>query len=128
MSKPPTHKEQVLRLLSDNQPHSHLEGYRLGVMLHSRVADLRKDGYMVKCWYENKAWMYQLFGSVREAQGTGETAVSDGNPESHGPRLDIGGPPPVSPPESAGGCSPVASATPQPDQGGGHQLSVFEAA
>ena len=127
MSKPLTHKELVLRLLSDNQPHSHLEGYKLGVMLHSRVADLRKDGYMVKCWYENKAWMYQLFGSVRAGTGT-DNAASDGNSSLLGPSFDIGGPPetPVLTPESAGVLSPVAPVSPQPC--GGHQLSVFEAA
>lgn len=44
-----THEQKVLALLSDGQPHSHMEGYRLGVMLHSRVAGLRKKGHIIEC-------------------------------------------------------------------------------
>ena len=77
-----THKQRVLQLLSDNEPHSHLEGYQLGVMLHSRVADLRRDGYTIKCWAEDGLYLYQLFGGVRE-NGNATTdglAVSDRSP------------------------------------------------
>ncbi len=119
-----THKQKVLRLLSDNQPHSHLEGYRLGVMLHSRVADLRKDGYTVKCWAEKGAWWYQLFGSVREPLGTGN-AASDGAP-GFADRLDIDGPPEptVSSAETAAAAGPGPFSPPA----GARQLTVFEAA
>ncbi len=82
---------------------------------------MRKDGYMVKCWYENKAWMYQLFGTVGEAQGTGDTAASDGNPESRGPS-DINGPPenPLSKTPTAGAPGGPLS----PLDVGGHQLTL----
>lgn len=59
-----THKQRVLSLLQDGQPHSHMEGYRLGVMLHSRVADLRKDGYTIRCWRDGDDYLYQLVGTL----------------------------------------------------------------
>ena len=62
------HSDRVLELLSDGQPHSHLEGYRLGVMLHSRVADLRKLGHVIECWREGAAYVYQLV-SLRSPEG-----------------------------------------------------------
>lgn len=55
-----THKQRVLELLKDGRPHSHMDGYRLGVMLHSRVADLRRDGYRIACWREGDLYMYRL--------------------------------------------------------------------
>jgi hypothetical protein len=121
-----THADKVLRLLSDGEPHSHMEGYRLGVMLHSRVADLRKRGYEIKCWHENGLYLYQLFGTVGTVQTPGETAATaaaSGPPASRpspperslAPDAAVGptgaGPDPISPPGSA----PV-------------QLSVWEAA
>lgn len=122
-----THKQRVLQLLSDNEPHSHMELYRLGVMAHSRVADLRKEGYEIKCWAEGGQYLYQLFGAVQ----TGEVAA-DGGSASSAPRL---GPPPT----SAGGSldqppspqfeadSPAGAGSP-PGGSGLRQLSVFEAA
>src|SRR6185312_5912881 len=95
-----THKQRVLRLLSDNQPHSHLEGYRLGVMLHSRVADLRRDGYEIKCWAEGGMYLYQLFGTVREGE-----AAADGASPLGPPRTSAGGPSPVLSADSAGSTS-----------------------
>lgn len=55
-----THKMRVLQLLSDGEPHSHLEGYRLGVMLPSRVADLRRDGHDIRCWRDGDLYLYAL--------------------------------------------------------------------
>lgn len=55
-----THKQRVLELLSDGEPHGHMEGYRLGVMLHSRVADLRRDGHEIACWRDGDDYLYQL--------------------------------------------------------------------
>jgi hypothetical protein len=55
-----THNERVLDLLSDGLPHSHHEGYRLNVMLHSRVADLRKQGHDIACWREGDSYFYRL--------------------------------------------------------------------
>jgi len=57
-----THNERVLDLLSDGEPHSHLELYDLRVIAHSRVADLRKRGHTIECWAEDGLHWYQLLG------------------------------------------------------------------
>lgn len=78
-----THKARVLRLLSDGRPHSHMEGYRLGVMLHSRVSDLRKDGYRIECWRDGDDYLYRLVGRLEEAASypaPGEKAASSSSP------------------------------------------------
>ncbi len=123
-----THKQKVLQLLADNQPHSHMEGYRLGVMLHSRAADLRKDGYTVKCWHENGAYWYQLFGTVR----SGDVAP-DGLADGLSPvrtALDIGGPPelPLQTPESAEADAAAGPGLSPSSPAGATQLTVFESA
>ena len=56
----PTHKQRVYMLLSDGRPHRSGEGYRLGVMLHSRVADLRRDGHVIECHRDGPDYVYQL--------------------------------------------------------------------
>jgi len=61
-----THKQKVLDLLRDGRWHGHMEGYRLGVMLHSRVADLRKDGYEIVCKRGAEGYLYRLVGSLDE--------------------------------------------------------------
>lgn len=62
-----THTKRVLALLSDGKPHTHLELYALGVIAHSRVADLRKQGHDIACWTANdhgeRVSVYQLVGS-----------------------------------------------------------------
>ena len=77
-----THAEKVLALLSDGQPHTHMEGYRLGVMLHSRVADLRKPkngGHDIRCWREGENYLYQLLSEPDgAAPGTGGRPVLEG--------------------------------------------------
>lgn len=67
-----THCERVLALLSDGEPHSYLEGYRLGVMLHSRVSDLRKRGHVIECWRDGDDYLYRLIPS----SGATRAAVS----------------------------------------------------
>lgn len=52
--------ERVLELLSDGNPHHHIELYRLGVVAHSRVSDLRKRGHTIVCWRDGDHSMYQL--------------------------------------------------------------------
>ncbi len=47
-----THCDRVLDLLSDGQPHTHHELYALGVIAHSRVADLRRKGHAIDHWRE----------------------------------------------------------------------------
>lgn len=41
--------DRLLALLSDGEEHTSKELYALGVMVHSRVADLRKRGYRIEC-------------------------------------------------------------------------------
>lgn len=84
----PTHKERVLALLSDKQPHSHHELYALHVIGHSRISDLRKDGYLIAQWRDGDDYLYQLVGGSSEAPGVspedGAAATSGGTaaPES----------------------------------------------
>lgn len=121
-----THKERVLRLLADNEPHSHLEGYRLGVMLHSRVADLRKDGYTIKCWAEGGLYLYQLFGTVPATGSNGPNGDATAEGVSV-PPLQGQSPPELSNPVLADGGAPPAGPDLLPVDPG-RQLSVFEAA
>lgn len=44
--KQPTHTEKVLARLKKG-PATHLELYGLGVVAHSRIADLRRDGHVI---------------------------------------------------------------------------------
>lgn len=74
-----THKAKVLALLSDGLFHSHMEGYRLGVMLHSRVSDLRKDGYVIECRKDGHNYRYRLLsrpGALRGREAVGNPAGS----------------------------------------------------
>ena len=85
-----THAEKVMALLSDGKPHSHLEGYRLGVMLHSRVADLRKKGHRIDCWREGPNYLYRL-REGSEAGGSPEpsrSAAEDSRRENREPEHD----------------------------------------
>lgn len=61
-----THNAKVLELLSDGKPHSHQELYRLYVIAHSRVSDLRKQGHNIACWKEGDLHWYQLLGPSEE--------------------------------------------------------------
>lgn len=58
--KPLSHNERVLRLLSDGKAHSFMELYRLNVIAHSRVAELRKRGHKIVCWREKDDYFYRL--------------------------------------------------------------------
>lgn len=58
--KRPTGNDRVLELLSDGRKHTHLEIYRLGVIAHSRVADLRAKGYQITCERAGDDYLYQL--------------------------------------------------------------------
>ena len=40
---------RLLEVLSDGKPHSHSELYGLGMVVHSRVAELRKRGHNIVC-------------------------------------------------------------------------------
>ena len=42
-------------MLSDGEAHTHRELYALGTVAHSRVAELRKRGYVIEGWREEHA-------------------------------------------------------------------------
>lgn len=42
--------DRLLAVLQDGNPHTHHELYKLGMIVHSRVADLRKRGYNIRSW------------------------------------------------------------------------------
>jgi hypothetical protein len=55
-------------------------------MLHSRVADLRKEGHLIECWRDGEDYLYRM---VRETQVDGEP----GQPASPGPSAAVAVPP-----------------------------------
>jgi hypothetical protein len=63
---PGSHCAKLLAALSDGKPHDHRELYGLGIMVHSRIADLRAHGYEVAQWSarENgeRLYCYQIVG------------------------------------------------------------------
>jgi hypothetical protein len=85
-----THCDRVYDLLSDGKPHTHHEGYALGVILHSRISDLRRRGIEIRHWREHGTSFYQLAGTGSgydhgdngETQRSCDTAapLSDGVP------------------------------------------------
>jgi len=105
-----THKARVLELLRDGKPHSHMEGYRLGVMLHSRVADLRADGHVIECWHERGQYLYRLVSAVTE--GRVPRASADSRPGTVGGN-SVDDRPPVSPSVTAG---PLTAPSVEPPQ------------
>jgi hypothetical protein len=110
-----THKQRVLRLLSDHKPHTHHELYQLGCVAHSRISDLRKDGHRILQWRENDLYLYRLESNVLESGpaplsvtppvGTGTSAAG---PDSRTSSIPI----PSSP------SSPGDAADPHSDRGG----------
>lgn len=96
-----THKQKVLRLLSDGEPHTHHELYALGVMGHSRVSDLRKDGHRIdKSRNQYGDYVYRLVTLDEPANPAGGLDADSG---------------PVS--LAAGSSSVPASAFPPGDEG-----------
>jgi len=117
------HKKRVMRLLKDGKPHSHLEGYELGVMLHSRVADLRRDGYAIRCWREGDLYLYQLEGSQGptdpQAKGAASSALLLPD-ERPAPLIDVASP-------ETGPVGPFPHSVPQTERPA-RQLSMWEPA
>ena len=68
-TRPPTHTERVLHLLSDGRPHTHRELYDLHVVAHSRVADLRRRGHEIETWREGTDYLYRLIPTTTEGAG-----------------------------------------------------------
>jgi len=86
-----TDKARLLELLSDGRPHSHRETYALGLMAHSRAADLRKDGNVINVWREGKLYWYQLVGvapSAEDAEGGAPARGAPGGLTSPSPRQE----------------------------------------
>lgn len=59
-----SHKQRILDLLRDGKPHTHHELYALGCVAHSRISDLRSDGYTIECWRDRDDSVYQLVGTL----------------------------------------------------------------
>ena len=51
---------RLLVVLSDGMAHRGDGLYRLGMMVHSRVADLRRHGFGVDCWRDGDQYWYRL--------------------------------------------------------------------
>jgi hypothetical protein len=63
-----THCDQLLQVLSDGRPHDHRQLYALGMVVHSRVADLRSKGHDIVCWREGDTSFYKLAGTGSETR------------------------------------------------------------
>jgi hypothetical protein len=67
---------RILAVLQDGKPHSTAELYRRvgGMILHSRVAELRKRGYRISCEYVGgsgaSAYVYTLTEPARSTQAS----------------------------------------------------------
>lgn len=73
-----THKQRILELLRDGRPHTHHELYALGCVAHSRISDLRNDGYTIECWRDGDDSVYQLGSALDEASSFSPDPVSSG--------------------------------------------------
>lgn len=108
---------RLLEVLSDGKPHGHTELYGLGMIVHSRIADLRKRGHAIRSWRERR-WdpvrkragfvhFYRLEDSSGPVAASGEQT----------PRTSLDSEPSVSTPkvvEGPGAC--VASPSTPPVQ------------
>jgi hypothetical protein len=61
-----THCDQLLQVLSDGRPHDHRQLYALGMVVHSRVNDLRSKGHTILCWREGDTSFYQYVSELTE--------------------------------------------------------------
>lgn len=78
--------DRLLAVLQDGKLHSHSELYGLGMIVHSRVADLRARGHNIICrrernWDQTKrretvSYFYCLVGSLDAAGDLPETSSS----------------------------------------------------
>lgn len=76
-----TDTARLLEVLSDGEPHGHRELYRLGMIVHSRVSDLRKQGHVIAAWREGDTYWYQLtpLGAAVPPQTCPEGSADDGS-------------------------------------------------
>jgi hypothetical protein len=75
-----THCARLLAVLQDGQPHDHLSLYRLGMIVHSRVSDLRKRGHLISQWRDGDTYYYQLLPEpgAGEPRPGAHTGTADG--------------------------------------------------
>ena len=104
--------QRVLELLSDGESHAHHELYALNVIAHSRVADLRKRGYVIEQWREEDprsnrpVYFYRLVSSPEPDQAPPrpeETPSTWRRPSGSGDERPASSPQP----ESAAGNPPA---------------------
>lgn len=78
---------RLLNVLSDGKPHSHNELYRLGMVVHSRISDLRGRGHDIRCerfdWrdlrgHRQVSYRYRLVGPL-DAEGNARPSASSGS-------------------------------------------------
>lgn len=75
--------DRLLAVLADGRPHNHLSLYQLGMIVHSRVADLRLRGYTIESWRERHVngvrYWYQLLPPLTKEEAVvpaGSSSVS----------------------------------------------------
>lgn len=90
-----THCDRLLEELSDGEWHPHTSLYRLGMIVHSRVADLRRKGYVIETERDGDLHLYRLVGRLDEADaapgvdGEGHTGTDDIPPSPSAPLLGV---------------------------------------
>jgi hypothetical protein len=75
-----THCDQLLQVLSDGRPHDHRQLYALGMIVHSRISDLRRRGIPINHWRENGTSFYQLGSELTERGNANRAPGSSRNP------------------------------------------------
>jgi hypothetical protein len=127
-----THCDRVLHHLRRG-PKSHMELYQLGVIAHSRIAELRKKGHDISCERVGDLYVYSLLEEGEPNEPDGALAVDDGVEPSPVPQASLAAEP-ASPsssgdarPDTNKGVSVVSSlpheAAPEIDPG---QLSILD--
>lgn len=74
-----THCTRLLDVLADGKPHDHLSLYRLNMIVHSRVSELRKRGYRIEMRRDGDLYLYRLLNA-----GLTEREAIAGGPEPDG--------------------------------------------
>lgn len=85
--------ERVLHALSDGEWHDHLSLYRLGVVLHSRISDLRKRGHHIETRRNGDHYLYRLLNEASGRPNSGHryppfADETDPEPSLPGPSLN----------------------------------------
>ena len=65
-----THCDRLRAVLADGEWHDHHELYRLGMIVHSRVADLRRKGFTVESMRDGDDYLYRLAGRLDGIAGS----------------------------------------------------------